>query len=73
MPSQTDGKRKPPTAAVNLIAGGSAGMMEALVCHPLGKFPQAQERPSGFGSPQVCNTRSRGRGTTGWLCDRGTQ
>ncbi|OAA56421.1 succinate/fumarate mitochondrial transporter [Cordyceps fumosorosea ARSEF 2679] len=36
MPSQAaDGKRKPPTAAVNLIAGGSAGMMEALVCHPL--------------------------------------
>jgi len=27
--------RKPPTAAVNLIAGGGAGMMEALVCHPL--------------------------------------
>ncbi|TQV94479.1 succinate/fumarate mitochondrial transporter [Cordyceps javanica] len=36
MPSQAaDGKKKPPTAAVNLIAGGSAGMMEALVCHPL--------------------------------------
>ncbi|GAB1319977.1 Mitochondrial succinate-fumarate transporter [Madurella fahalii] len=29
-----DGK-KPPTAATNLIAGGGAGMMEALVCHPL--------------------------------------
>ncbi|OTB01362.1 hypothetical protein M426DRAFT_64230 [Hypoxylon sp. CI-4A] len=29
-----DGK-PPPTAAVNLIAGGGAGMMEALVCHPL--------------------------------------
>ncbi|GAO13088.1 uncharacterized protein UV8b_03466 [Ustilaginoidea virens] len=27
--------RKPPTAAVNLIAGGGAGMMEALACHPL--------------------------------------
>ncbi|KAK0622646.1 mitochondrial carrier domain-containing protein [Immersiella caudata] len=27
--------RKPPTAATNLIAGGGAGMMEALVCHPL--------------------------------------
>ncbi|KAK3302675.1 mitochondrial carrier domain-containing protein [Chaetomium strumarium] len=29
-----DGK-KPPSAATNLIAGGGAGMMEALVCHPL--------------------------------------
>ncbi|KAG8414594.1 Mitochondrial succinate-fumarate transporter [Metarhizium acridum] len=34
-----DNNRKPPTAAVNLIAGGGAGMMEALVCHPLGTFP----------------------------------
>ncbi|KAL1877521.1 Mitochondrial succinate-fumarate transporter [Diaporthe australafricana] len=29
-----DGKA-PPGAAVNLIAGGGAGMMEALACHPL--------------------------------------
>ncbi|KAI0201373.1 mitochondrial carrier [Astrocystis sublimbata] len=29
-----DGK-KAPSAATNLIAGGGAGMMEALVCHPL--------------------------------------
>ncbi|KAI1434400.1 mitochondrial carrier [Xylaria sp. CBS 124048] len=29
-----DGK-KPPSAATNLIAGGGAGMMEALACHPL--------------------------------------
>lgn len=29
-----DGKG-PPSAATNLIAGGGAGMMEALVCHPL--------------------------------------
>ncbi|KAB5517463.1 mitochondrial carrier domain-containing protein [Coniochaeta sp. 2T2.1] len=29
-----DGK-PPPTVATNLIAGGAAGMMEALVCHPL--------------------------------------
>nr|ACO57106.1 truncated mitochondrial succinate-fumerate antiporter [Aspergillus nidulans] len=27
--------RKPASPAVNLIAGGGAGMMEALVCHPL--------------------------------------
>ncbi|KAL2156644.1 hypothetical protein VTH82DRAFT_1389 [Thermothelomyces myriococcoides] len=27
--------KKPTTAATNLIAGGGAGMMEALVCHPL--------------------------------------
>jgi len=30
----SDGK-PPPSAATNLIAGGAAGMMEALVCHPL--------------------------------------
>ncbi|PHH64745.1 hypothetical protein CDD81_4007 [Ophiocordyceps australis] len=30
-----NGDKKPPTVAVNLIAGGGAGMMEALVCHPL--------------------------------------
>ncbi|KAL3964948.1 hypothetical protein ACCO45_001952 [Purpureocillium lilacinum] len=35
MPRTSDGNKKPPTAAVNLIAGGGAGMMEALVCHPL--------------------------------------
>jgi len=29
------GKKKAPSAATNLIAGGGAGMMEALVCHPL--------------------------------------
>ncbi|OJD16168.1 hypothetical protein AJ78_03657 [Emergomyces pasteurianus Ep9510] len=27
--------KKPASAATNLIAGGTAGMMEALVCHPL--------------------------------------
>ncbi|KLJ06262.1 hypothetical protein EMPG_10303 [Blastomyces silverae] len=27
--------KKPATVATNLIAGGTAGMMEALVCHPL--------------------------------------
>ncbi|EQL02856.1 succinate/fumarate mitochondrial transporter [Ophiocordyceps sinensis CO18] len=35
MPRTSDGNRKPPTAATNLIAGGGAGMMEALACHPL--------------------------------------
>ncbi|PHH72365.1 hypothetical protein CDD80_4590 [Ophiocordyceps camponoti-rufipedis] len=30
-----EANKKPPTAATNLIAGGGAGMMEALVCHPL--------------------------------------
>ncbi|KAG9768255.1 hypothetical protein KCU75_g8561, partial [Aureobasidium melanogenum] len=29
------GGKKPASAATNLIAGGGAGMMEALVCHPL--------------------------------------
>lgn len=27
--------KRPASAAVNLIAGGGAGMMEALICHPL--------------------------------------
>ncbi|KIW95894.1 uncharacterized protein Z519_02959 [Cladophialophora bantiana CBS 173.52] len=30
-----EGGKKPASAATNLIAGGGAGMMEALVCHPL--------------------------------------
>ncbi|UKZ77123.1 hypothetical protein TrVFT333_004841 [Trichoderma virens FT-333] len=30
-----DGSKQPPSAATNLIAGGGAGMMEALACHPL--------------------------------------
>jgi solute carrier family 25 (mitochondrial citrate transporter), member 1 len=30
-----EGGKRPASAAVNLIAGGGAGMMEALVCHPL--------------------------------------
>ena len=30
-----EGQRGPASAATNLIAGGGAGMMEALVCHPL--------------------------------------
>lgn len=57
MPKTSEGNKKPPTAATNLIgklldllnsqaqlanvisiAGGGAGMMEALACHPLGKF-----------------------------------
>lgn len=29
------GGKKPASAATNLVAGGGAGMMEALVCHPL--------------------------------------
>ncbi|GAB7339758.1 hypothetical protein MBLNU457_6318t2 [Dothideomycetes sp. NU457] len=29
------GQKKPASAATNLIAGGGAGMMEALCCHPL--------------------------------------
>ena len=30
-----EGQKKPASAATNLIAGGGAGMMEALACHPL--------------------------------------
>ncbi|KAJ6024187.1 succinate:fumarate antiporter [Penicillium herquei] len=33
--TQGNGRKKPASPAVNLIAGGGAGMMEALVCHPL--------------------------------------
>ncbi|KAI9859448.1 MAG: hypothetical protein M1824_003789 [Vezdaea acicularis] len=33
------GGKKPASAATNLIAGGGAGMMEALACHPLGELP----------------------------------
>ncbi|KAF2434436.1 mitochondrial uncoupling protein 2 [Tothia fuscella] len=33
--TQGPGGKKPASAATNLIAGGGAGMMEALVCHPL--------------------------------------
>lgn len=32
---KSSGGKQPATAATNLIAGGAAGMMEALVCHPL--------------------------------------
>ncbi|OBT68192.1 hypothetical protein VE03_02291 [Pseudogymnoascus sp. 23342-1-I1] len=37
MPAKTNGRdgKPPPSAATNLIAGGGAGMMEALICHPL--------------------------------------
>ncbi|ROV94433.1 hypothetical protein VSDG_05886 [Cytospora chrysosperma] len=37
MATNVQGKngKSPPGAAVNLIAGGGAGMMEALACHPL--------------------------------------
>lgn len=40
-----DGKA-PAGAAVNLIAGGGAGMMEAVICHPLGKNPPPSARLS---------------------------
>ena len=30
-----EGQKRPASAATNLIAGGGAGMMEALACHPL--------------------------------------
>ncbi|KAF2187498.1 mitochondrial uncoupling protein 2 [Zopfia rhizophila CBS 207.26] len=33
--TQGPGGKPPASAATNLIAGGGAGMMEALVCHPL--------------------------------------
>jgi hypothetical protein len=33
--TQGPGGKQPASAATNLIAGGGAGMMEALVCHPL--------------------------------------
>lgn len=30
-----EGGKKPASAVTNLVAGGGAGMMEALICHPL--------------------------------------
>ncbi|KNA97908.1 hypothetical protein FOXG_02391 [Fusarium oxysporum f. sp. lycopersici 4287] len=41
-----NGKKQPPSAAVNLIAGGGAGMMEALACHPLGKIQSQTQKIS---------------------------
>lgn len=35
MSGKNQNGKKPASAATNLIAGGGAGMMEALVCHPL--------------------------------------
>ncbi|KAK7703077.1 Mitochondrial succinate-fumarate transporter [Diaporthe eres] len=49
-----DGKA-PPGAAVNLIAGGGAGMMEALACHPLDTIKvrmQLSRRGRAPGSPK---------------------
>lgn len=39
-------EKKKPTAAVHLIAGGGAGLCEALACHPLGTFLQFTPYPT---------------------------
>ena len=47
-----EGGKKPASAATNLIAGGGAGMMEALVCHPLDTIKvrmQLSRRKTGAG------------------------
>ncbi|KAK6077887.1 succinate:fumarate antiporter [Seiridium cupressi] len=43
--------KKPPSAATNLIAGGGAGMMEALACHPLVRM-QLSRRARQPGAPK---------------------
>ncbi|KAJ5388652.1 hypothetical protein N7509_011193 [Penicillium cosmopolitanum] len=44
--------RKRASPAVNLIAGGGAGMMEALVCHPLGPHAALPESDSPGAKPR---------------------
>ncbi|KAI9742654.1 MAG: hypothetical protein M1818_003795 [Claussenomyces sp. TS43310] len=56
-----EGKR-PPSAATNLIAGGAAGMMEALVCHPLDTIKVRMQLSRRARAP---GTKSRGFIATG--------
>ncbi|PKS10353.1 hypothetical protein jhhlp_002104 [Lomentospora prolificans] len=53
--SANNGKT-PPSAATNLVAGGGAGMMEALVCHPLDTIKvrmQLSKRARAPGEPRM--------------------
>ncbi|KFA63124.1 hypothetical protein S40285_04751 [Stachybotrys chlorohalonatus IBT 40285] len=49
--SNGSNSKQPPSAAVNLIAGGGAGMMEALACHPLVRM-QLSRRARQPGAPK---------------------
>ncbi|KAK2745373.1 hypothetical protein FQN57_003716 [Myotisia sp. PD_48] len=62
--SSSNGKnnKKPATAAVNLIAGGGAGMMEALVCHPLDTIKVRMQLSKRASAPGV---KARGFVATG--------
>ncbi|OKL57919.1 Succinate/fumarate mitochondrial transporter [Talaromyces atroroseus] len=54
MSTRTSNGKKPASAATNLIAGGGAGMMEALACHPLVRMQLSRRarapgaKPRGF-------------------------
>ncbi|KAI8942243.1 Mitochondrial succinate-fumarate transporter, variant 2 [Plenodomus lindquistii] len=53
--TQGPGGKKPASVATNLIAGGGAGMMEALVCHPLDTIKvrmQLSKRARAPGAPK---------------------
>lgn len=57
-----EGGKKPASAATNLIAGGGAGMMEALVCHPLDTIKVRMQLSRRGRTP---GTKSRGFYQTG--------
>jgi solute carrier family 25 (mitochondrial citrate transporter), member 1 len=57
-----EGQKKPASAATNLIAGGGAGMMEALVCHPLDTIKVRMQLSRRGRAP---GTKKRGFVTTG--------
>ncbi|MCJ1451178.1 hypothetical protein MMC28_001513 [Mycoblastus sanguinarius] len=56
------GRKKPASAATNLIAGGGAGMMEALACHPLDTIKVRMQLSRRKRAP---GTKLRGFYTTG--------
>lgn len=59
---KSEGGKKPASAATNLIAGGGAGMMEALVCHPLDTIKVRMQLSRRGRAP---GTKSRGFYQTG--------
>jgi solute carrier family 25 (mitochondrial citrate transporter), member 1 len=57
-----EGGKKPASALTNLVAGGGAGMMEALVCHPLDTIKVRMQLSRRGRTP---GTKQRGFLTTG--------
>ncbi|KAJ5647749.1 hypothetical protein N7490_004121 [Penicillium lividum] len=57
-----NGRKKATSPAVNLIAGGGAGMMEALVCHPLDTIKVRMQLSRRARAP---GTKPRGFAATG--------